>query len=137
MQILTQLLVLFLASCFYTVDADDGGRHPVLLFPGLAASTLEAKVNKTTVPHFFCKKQRDWFKIWLDPAYILPQVIDCFFENMKLVYNETTGRTQNVEGVETRVVGFGETEPIEYLTNSYGLAIRASKLLFSHALMMQ
>ena len=74
MHILTQLLVLTLASYLYTVDADEGDRHPVLLFPGLAASTLEAKINKTTVPHFFCSKQRNWHKLWLDPAYIIPKV---------------------------------------------------------------
>ena len=56
---------------------------------------------------------------------------------MRLVYNETTGHTQNAEGVETRVVGFGETESIEFLTNSYHLAIQASRCFSSYAFLMQ
>lgn len=95
--------------------------HPVLLFPGLAASQMEAKVDKKEVTHFFCRKHRDWFRIWLDPAYMMPGVIDCFFDNMKMVWNDKTGRTGNSPGVQTRVLDYGGTQEIEFLTNQYGL----------------
>lgn len=130
------LLLIIIASCLHLTAADfeDGDRHPVLLFPGLACSQIDAKVNKSDdaiMPHFFCRRHRDWFRLWLDPAYILPSVIDCFFENMKLVYNEETGRTRNADGVETRIVGFGQTESIEYLTTAYGVSrFRASRCFF-------
>lgn len=125
MRILSLLSIL--ASCsLTTVSGTSEDRHPVLLFPGLAASQMDAKINKKTVPHFYCRKQRDWFRIWMDPAYLLPGVIDCFFENMRMTYNETSGRSQNALGVETRVVGFGQTEPVEFLTASYHLEFRAS-----------
>ena len=126
------LPLLLLASCgpVNGLPIPDDVRHPLLLFPGLGASQLDARINKTSSPHFFCHKQQDWFRLWLDPAYMLPKIIDCFFDNMRLVYNEETGRTENPSGVETRVAGYGSTRDVEYLTEQLGMKFRASMSLF-------
>lgn len=98
--------------------------HPVLLVPGLSASQIEARLDKTSAPHFFCSRHSDWFRIWLSPTEFVPKVLDCFIDNFRLLFNEKTGRTENPPGVETRVLGFGETDHIEYLgTFRYGPGI--------------
>lgn len=91
--------------------------HPVLLLPGLSASQMEAKLDKTTAPHFYCSKHSDWFRIWLAPSEFVPKVLDCFIDNFRLIFNEKTGRTENPPGVQTRAPGFGQTETIEYLSS--------------------
>lgn len=91
--------------------------HPVLLLPGLSASQIEARLDKDSAPHFFCKKHTDWFRIWFAPFEFLPEVLDCFVDNFRLVFNEQTGRTENPPGVQTRVMGFGQTEQIEFLSS--------------------
>ena len=50
---------------------------------------------------------------------ILPYKVDCFAENIALVYDADTRRTSNVEGVETRVPGFGDTSvSVEWISKS-------------------
>ena len=91
--------------------------HPVLLIPGLSASQIEARLNKTSSPHFICSRHSDWFRIWMSPSEFFPKVLDCFIDNFRLVFNPETGLTENPPGVETRVPGFGQTQEIEVLSS--------------------
>jgi len=59
--------------------------------------------------------------MWLDVRLLIPEVIDCFVDNMRLVYNDTTKKTSNMDGVDTQIPGFGQTSTIEYFDSS-GLA---------------
>ncbi len=69
---------------------------PVLIIPGDGGNTLEAKLtNRKDTPHFFCSKNTDWFTIWLDIKLLLPYTVDCWCENMRLIYNSTTDTYQN------------------------------------------
>jgi hypothetical protein len=92
-------------------------KYPVLLVPGISASQIDARLNKTTSVSPFCSKKSDWYTIWLNPALLIPGAIDCWIDNFKLTYNEKTGRTENTPGVETRVPGFGDVRTIEYLSS--------------------
>ena len=92
-------------------------KYPVLLVPGLSASQIDARLNKTKVPHYYCAKKSDWFTLWLNPSELLPGVIDCWIDNFKLVFNNVTKKTENTPGVETRVPGFGDVRTIEYLSS--------------------
>ena len=50
---------------------------------------------------------------------ILPYKVDCFAENIALVYDADTRSTSNVAGVETRVPGFGDTSvSVEWISKS-------------------
>ncbi|UXI18847.1 cleavage and polyadenylation specificity factor [Sarcoptes scabiei] len=87
--------------------------------PGDGGSQLEARLNKTEVPHYFCVKQtNDYFSVWLNLELLVPFVIDCWVDNMKLIYDNKTRSTKDNVGVEIRVPGFGNTTTIEYVDTS-------------------
>ena len=54
------------------------------LVPGDGGSRIEARLNKTWVPHYFCYKKSDWFELWLNVHYLAPEAIDCWADNMRL-----------------------------------------------------
>ena len=87
--------------------------------PGDGGSQIDAKLDKAEVPHYFCdKKTDDYFNLWLNLALLVPFVIDCWVDNMKLVYDNTTRTTRNPVGVETQVPGLGNTTSVEYVDPS-------------------
>ena len=52
-----------------------------VLVPGLGGSQFEAKLNKTS-GSFSCKKQSDWYLLWLNIDEIF-FALRCVIENMK------------------------------------------------------
>ena len=99
--------------------------HPVILVPGDGGSQILAKINKTNAVHYICQKTTDyWFYLWLDPTQILPLIIDCWVDNMRLIYDNKTHTTRNNDGVELKIPDFGNTTSVEYLDvgrSSYAL----------------
>ena len=99
--------------------------HPVVLVPGDGGSQILAKLNKTVSVHYFCYQKTDyWFYLWLDANQLLPYVIDCWADNMRLVYNNSTRKTRNNHGVQLKIPDFGNTTSVEYLDvakHAYGL----------------
>ncbi|XP_064120034.1 phospholipase A2 group XV-like [Macrobrachium nipponense] len=92
---------------------------PVVLIPGDGGSQMEAKLNKTETVHYICSKlTSDWFDLWLNMELLVPYIIDCWVDNMKLVYDNVTRTTSNAEGVETRIPGFGNSTTVEWLDPS-------------------
>lgn len=49
----------------------------------------------------------------------MPLVIDCWIDNVKLVYDNKTRTTSNMPGVETRIPGWGSSETVEWLDPSH------------------
>nr|CDJ86003.1 Lecithin:cholesterol acyltransferase domain containing protein [Haemonchus contortus] len=94
--------------------------HPVILIPGDGGSQLEANLTgKPTVVHYICSKQTtDYFDLWLNLELFTPLVIDCWVDNMMLVFNSTSGMSSNMPGVDIRVPGFGGTSTVEWLDKS-------------------
>ncbi|XP_032529637.2 phospholipase A2 group XV-like [Danaus plexippus] len=96
------------------------GFSPVILIPGDGGSQLEAKVNKTNVVHYICAKtSNDFYNVWLNLELLVPFVIDCWIDNVRLEYNNVTRKTNNPQGVEIRVPGWGNPEPVEWLDPSH------------------
>lgn len=94
--------------------------HPVVLVPGDGGAQLEAKLNKTDVVHYICEKTTsDYFNIWLNMELLVPVVIDCWVDNIKLFYDNVTRKTYNAPGVDVRVPGFGSSETVEWLDPSH------------------
>ncbi|XP_029388525.1 group XV phospholipase A2 isoform X2 [Mus pahari] len=95
-------------------------RHPpVVLVPGDLGNQLEAKLDKPKVVHYLCSKKTDsYFTLWLNLELLLPVIIDCWIDNIRLVYNRTSRATQFPDGVDVRVPGFGETFSMEFLDPS-------------------
>jgi hypothetical protein len=58
--------------------------------PGLAGSVLEEKLNRSSVPSFYCTKTSDWQVVWLSlTAASRP---NCLLDELDVSYNETTNR---------------------------------------------
>ncbi|MBN3306800.1 PAG15 phospholipase, partial [Amia calva] len=84
--------------------------------PGDLGNQLEAKLDKPSVVHYFCyKKTDDYFTLWLNLELLVPVAIDCWIDNIRLIYNRTTKTTEAPPGVDVRAPGFGQTYPLEYL----------------------
>lgn len=112
-------VLLTILSLFFAAAA----LKPVIFIPGDGGSQLEAKLNKSDVVHYVCTKTtKDYFNIWLNMELLVPVVIDCWIDNVRLVYDNVTRKTQNVPGVETRVPGFGSSETVEWLDPSHASA---------------
>ena len=95
-----------------------GHLNPVVLVPGDGGSQIEARLNKSATVHYLCAKQSDWFDLWLNIEQLIPTVIDCWTDNMKLIYDPKTRTTRNNDGVETRIPGWGNSTTVEWLDPS-------------------
>lgn len=52
--------------------------------PGDGGSRLEARIHKPSVPHYWCEKtSSSWFDLWLSVESLLPEVIDCWADNIR------------------------------------------------------
>lgn len=92
---------------------------PLIIVPGNLGNRLEAKIDKPTLVHWLCyKKTEKWFPLWIDLNMLIPIGMDCWIDNIKLVYNRTSRRSSNSPGVQVRVPGFGQTYSIEFLDNN-------------------
>uniref|UniRef100_A0A0K0EFY7 Lecithin:cholesterol acyltransferase family protein n=1 Tax=Strongyloides stercoralis TaxID=6248 RepID=A0A0K0EFY7_STRER len=91
--------------------------YPVILVPGFGGSRLEAKLNKSSTIHFFCSKTTaDYYDIWLNIQEFTIGTIDCFVDNMRMVFNNTTKKSDNSPGVDIKTGEFGyDTSTVEWL----------------------
>ncbi|XP_071174649.1 lysosomal phospholipase A and acyltransferase-like [Mytilus edulis] len=108
--IFTCLILIFYCECKIL--------NPVILVPGDGGSEFVAKLNKTTAPHFWCFRHTDFFSLWLNLDQLAPFIIDCFTDNMKLLYDREKHVTRNPPGVETKIPGWGDTRTVEWLDPS-------------------
>lgn len=58
--------------------------------PGLAGSVLEAKLNRTETPHFYCSKEHDWEVEWLSAKAVSRP--DCLLDELSVTYDPVTHR---------------------------------------------
>jgi len=91
---------------------------PVVLVPGDGGNQLEARLAKPS-DSTGCPTERSWYRLWLDVWQLRKGQLSCWAENIKLLYNKTSKTSSNVEGVFTRVPGWGDTSSIEYLDPSW------------------
>lgn len=96
--------------------APNNSTPPLIIVPGSLGNRLEAKIDKPSLVHWLCyKKSEHWFPLWINLNMFMPIGVNCWIDNIRLVYNRTTRRSTNSLGVQVRVPGFGQTYSIEYL----------------------
>eukprot|EP00948_MAST-09A_sp_MAST-9A-sp1_P003622 g3622.t1 len=90
---------------------------PVVIIPGTGGSRLLATLNKPSTKHWYCqKKVSKEYTLWLSVTSLLPPAINCWVDNIKLLWSPITKTYTNNIGVYTRVPDDkGSTENFEYL----------------------
>lgn len=69
--------------------------------------------------HYFCDRKTDeYFNLWLNLALLVPFVVDCWVDNMKLQYDNVTRKTTNSPGVDIKIMNFGNTSSVEFVDPS-------------------
>uniref|UniRef100_A0A1B0AJP7 Group XV phospholipase A2 n=2 Tax=Glossina TaxID=44049 RepID=A0A1B0AJP7_GLOPL len=94
---------------------------PVIFVPGYGGNQIDAKLHKTSTPSVYCSKDSDWFNLWLNLEQIVPLVVNCWVDNIKLYYDNITRTTHNTPGVETRVPGWGDPEVVHWIDPSHNM----------------
>lgn len=61
-------------------------KKPVVLIPGTYASLLQM-TGKDLGHEWFCPKTLDNQIIWVDEMYLIPPILDCFFQWLKIYYD--------------------------------------------------
>ncbi|XP_045458033.1 phospholipase A2 group XV-like [Melitaea cinxia] len=113
-------LILAILLIFSFLAQNSLGLSPVIFIPGDGGSQLEAKLNKTNVVHYICEKTTDkYYNIWLNLELLVPFVIDCWVDNVRLEYDNVTRTTTSPPGVDIAVPGWGNPEPVEWLDPSH------------------
>lgn len=92
-------------------------KSPVILVPGYGGSRLEARLNKTKRVHYFCDLKSDWTDAWVNVKLLLPYMIDCLIDNLRLEYDYASNTTKNTAGVEIRVKNDEHISSVEYLND--------------------
>mmetsp|Transcript_39189 Transcript_39189/g.92252 ORF Transcript_39189/g.92252 Transcript_39189/m.92252 type:complete len:428 (-) Transcript_39189:136-1419(-) len=77
-----------LCSLPSSLVADVAEQPPLIFMGGLGASMMRAKLNRSSVPHSFCTKQDDDYKLWLYYENLLPLKADCWLDNMRLRWHD-------------------------------------------------
>lgn len=90
---------------------------PIILVPGYGGSRLEAKLDKPGSVHYFCDSRTDWIDLWINVKQLLPYMIDCLIDNMRLEFDTATNQTKNPAGVDIRVKNGSRVASVEYLNN--------------------
>ena len=95
---------------------DPATLEPVVLFPGLAGSSLEAEIDKDYKPSWTCWKEASWWNIWISLYEALFQT--CWFDNLKVNYDPLTNSYHNQPGVKLRPRDFGGLGGVDYLDHT-------------------
>ncbi|KAI6178137.1 hypothetical protein M3Y98_00468400 [Aphelenchoides besseyi] len=88
--------------------------------PGDGGSRLIANLTgKPEVVHYLCDRvTKDYFDLWLNLESFVPLAIDCWTDNMKLIFDNTTKRSTDAPGVDVQIPYFGGTSGVEWLDPS-------------------
>lgn len=66
------VLVVFAVCGVTWVSAQSTDLHPIVLVPALLGTRIEMKLNRTSVGHWWCPKEHDWFTVWANEKEYLP-----------------------------------------------------------------
>lgn len=76
--------------------------HPLIFTGGVGASMLQADLNKTSSPHWYCDTQYNGYDLWLYYTNLAPLKADCWLDNMRLRWQN--GKMKDA-GIKIQLVG--------------------------------
>ncbi|TVU39407.1 hypothetical protein EJB05_12824, partial [Eragrostis curvula] len=93
------------------VDVGANELHPIVLLAGLGCSDIEARLTEAyrpSTPSCGAMKGKGWFSLWENATDLVTHdYLQCFEEQMRLVYDPAVNDYRNLPGVETRIPKFG------------------------------
>lgn len=99
-----------------THNIDAANLNPVVLFPGLGGSALDAQAHKEHAPSWYCWKNFDWVRLWFAVEELLVQ--PCWMDNLAVYYNSSG--YFNTYGVDIVPADFGGITGVAYLDYIFG-----------------
>lgn len=100
----------------HNIAANTTNLPPIVCVPGVGGSQLMANVQKESRTHWYCQKSTSWYMIWLQLYQLVPgPILECWTDNIELVYNETSGTFHNASGVRIEPNYPGTTQGFEYV----------------------
>lgn len=110
------LFVLLHLSVTTTSTSSSALPPPVIIVPGTAGSQLQAKLIKPRMKHFYYHRtNQDWYILWLSLPSLLTPLVNCWVDNIVLLFDTTTKQNSNNHGIQSRTPGWGSTGSIEYV----------------------
>ncbi|KAK9814182.1 hypothetical protein WJX72_001833 [[Myrmecia] bisecta] len=120
-----------LALCVLPTVQGAHTHAPIILLPGLGGSALEARLNRSSAPAWYCSTSHDWQVAWFS-AYEATRP-DCFLDELQVIYDPVTKRYHNQTGVEVRPYDFGGLDGVKSIDPSssyfYGTYVELVKEL--------
>jgi lysophospholipase-3 len=101
--LLIMLLIIFIFISIFKVSSTDS-RSPIIFIPGSFCSLLEVRINTTVQSSCPISLHNQWILLWLNLRLFEPNLLSCFQNIFKFVYNSSSNSFENPPGVETRII---------------------------------
>ncbi|KAJ5075635.1 group xv phospholipase a2 [Anaeramoeba ignava] len=92
--------------------------NPIIFIPGLGGSKIETKLDNFNTKHWFCEKNKDWFRVWLTVELYAPEVVE-------KSYNQKGVSVRPISGIE----GVVNLDPTLFFISEVAYFSRMSKVL--------
>jgi lysophospholipase-3 len=89
----------------------------------LSGTALEAKLEGVQGPHWICRSNCDWYRAWISFSELVPEVVDCWFHTLDVLYDEKNNTYSNNKGVSMRPIDWGGVKGVDYLDRIFGYPV--------------
>jgi lecithin-cholesterol acyltransferase len=93
-------------------------KKPVLLIPGLMASTLSGSV--TDAAHWYCPKDHTGL-FWVDDLLMIPPEINCVFDWIRVVWNGSTNDIDELPYAHLKTGPLGDVDSVTSVDSLFGM----------------
>jgi lysophospholipase-3 len=95
-------LAIFIVISIFKISSSDF-KSPIIFIPGSFCSLLEVRINTTLQSSCPSSLHNQWILLWLNLRLFEPNLLSCFHNIFKFVYNSSLNSFENPSGVETRI----------------------------------
>jgi len=94
----------FLYLLSISIISLNNSQSPIIFIPGSFCSLLEVRINTTLQSSCPKSLHNQWMLLWLNLRLFEPNLLSCFNNIFKFVYNSSSNSFENPLGLETRIV---------------------------------